>query len=261
MTKVLVTGSAGFIGYHLCRLLLAEGFEVIGLDALTDYYSVEQKKRLHQMLGQNEGFTSVIQRIEAADDLAVLCKRERPEVIIHLAAQAGVRYSLENPRAYIDTNLVGTFNVMECAREIGVRHLLMASTQASMARTPKCPIARPTRPIRRLRFMPRPKKPTRRWRIPMRISGIFRRRCFDFSRSTGRGGGPTWRPTSLPKASWKVRPIDIYNHGQMFRDFTYVEDLVRGVRLLIDAVPPGPGDAREILEGDSLSPVASVPRL
>ena len=128
--KVLITGTAGFIGFHLAKLLLAEGFIVHGFDGMTDYYDVSLKQRRHQMLLQNPNFAATEGVLEdqalfdhLADDFA-------PDVIVHLAAQAGVRYSLENPRAYLDANVIGTFNVMEAARRLGVQHLLMASTSS-----------------------------------------------------------------------------------------------------------------------------------
>src|SRR3546814_363032 len=130
MTRVLITGSAGFIGYHLAQLLLDAGFAVVGYDGLTEYYDVRLKQRRHQMLLQNSGFSAHVGMLEDHERLRALILDERPDVIVHLAAQAGVRYSLEHPRAYIDANVTGTFNVMECAHELDVRHLLMASTSS-----------------------------------------------------------------------------------------------------------------------------------
>ncbi len=130
MQTVLVTGSAGFIGFHLSQLLLDEGFRVVGLDGMTDYYDVHIKERRHQILLQNQHFIAHVGLLEDFEALRELALAELPEVIVHLAAQAGVRYSLENPRAYINANIVGTFNVMECARELRVNHLLMASTSS-----------------------------------------------------------------------------------------------------------------------------------
>ncbi len=130
MRTVLVTGSAGFIGFHLAQLLLTNGFRVFGYDSMNDYYDVRLKEKRHQILQQHEAFSSTVGRLEDFKTLKALCEAQQPDVIVHLAAQAGVRYSLENPRAYIEANIVGTFNVMECARELKVRHLLMASTSS-----------------------------------------------------------------------------------------------------------------------------------
>ena len=115
LRTVLITGSAGFIGYHLAELLLAEGFRVVGYDGLTDYYDVALKQRRHQMLLQHEHFRCEVGMLEDFDTLHALALAEKPDVIVHLAAQAGVRYSLENPRAYIDSNVVGSFNVLRLA--------------------------------------------------------------------------------------------------------------------------------------------------
>ena len=130
MQRVFVTGSAGFIGYHLCRLLLSEGFEIFGFDALTDYYDVRLKEKRHQNLLQNEKFSCEVGQLEDFELLSSVTERFNPDIVVHLAGQAGVRYSLENPRAYVDSNIVGTFNLMECARELKIKHLLMASTSS-----------------------------------------------------------------------------------------------------------------------------------
>ena len=126
MKRVLITGTAGFIGFHLAKLLLQEGFIVHGIDAMTDYYDVHLKRRRHQMLLQSPGFSATECWLEDLDKLSKLAREFKPDVIVHLAAQAGVRYSLENPRAYLDSNIVGTFNIMEIAKELQVKHLLMA---------------------------------------------------------------------------------------------------------------------------------------
>src|SRR5690554_3235479 len=128
--KALVTGTAGFIGFHLAKVLLAEGFQVHGYDGITDYYDVRLKQRRHQMLLQHPGFSATEGMLEDQKLLDRVADAFRPDVIIHLAAQAGVRYSLENPRAYLDSNVIGTFNVMEAARRLDVQHLLMASTSS-----------------------------------------------------------------------------------------------------------------------------------
>jgi len=130
MRHAYITGSAGFIGFYLSELLLQEGWSVTVLDGLTDYYDVRLKQRRLQMLGQHENFHSITAMLE--DEAAVMesVAQAKPDVIVHLAAQAGVRYSLENPRAYIESNVLGTFNLMEAAWVHGVAHLMMASTSS-----------------------------------------------------------------------------------------------------------------------------------
>ena len=128
--RILITGTAGFIGFHLAKLLLHEGFVVHGYDGMTDYYDVALKQRRHQMLLQNPNFAATEGMLEDQALFDRVADEFAPDVIVHLAAQAGVRYSLENPRAYLDSNVIGTFNVMEAARRLGVQHLLMASTSS-----------------------------------------------------------------------------------------------------------------------------------
>ncbi|SVB72362.1 uncharacterized protein METZ01_LOCUS225216, partial [marine metagenome] len=130
MTRIFITGTAGFIGFHFAKLLLEEGYRVHGFDGMTDYYDVTLKEQRHQILLQNKAFTKTESLVEEGDILWRVAEDFQPEVIVHLAAQAGVRYSLENPRAYIDSNVLGTFNVMEIAKKLGVKHLLMASTSS-----------------------------------------------------------------------------------------------------------------------------------
>src|SRR5690625_3890573 len=123
--RILITGTAGFIGFHLAKLLLAEGFNVLGYDGMPDYYDVTLKQRRHAMLLQNPNFTAIEGRLEDQALFDQVADEFTPAVIVHLAAQAGVRYSLEDPRAYLDSNVIGTFNVMEAARRLEIEHLLM----------------------------------------------------------------------------------------------------------------------------------------
>src|SRR5262249_17220866 len=128
--RVLVTGAAGFIGFHLARRLIAGGHEVTGVDGMTDYYDVTLKEAAHAILKRHNGYVGHVLMLEDGEGLARIAEEARPQVIVHLAGQAGVRYSLEHPRSYIDSNLVGTFNVMEAARVHAVRHLMLASTSS-----------------------------------------------------------------------------------------------------------------------------------
>lgn len=256
MRKVFVTGSAGFIGFHLSNLLLKEGFQVVGFDGMTDYYDVRIKERRHQMLLQNEHFSAHIGMLEDFDALRDLMLAEKPDVIVHLAAQAGVRYSLENPRAYLDANIVGTFNVMECARELAVDHLLMASTSSVYGANEEMPFDELERVETPMTFYAATKKANESmahsyahlWNLPTTM--------FRFFTVYGPWGRPDMALFKFTKGILDGTPIDIYNHGQMYRDFTFVTDLVRGIRLLIDAAPERPTTKEDIPEGDSLSPVA-----
>lgn len=256
MRKVLVTGSAGFIGFHLSMMLLNEGFAVVGFDGMTDYYDVRIKQRRHQMLLQNEHFKAHIGMLEDFDSLRDLMLEEKPEIIVHLAAQAGVRYSLENPRAYLDSNIVGTFNIMECARELGIDHLLMASTSSVYGANEDMPFDELERVETPLTFYAATKKANESmahsyahlWNLPTTM--------FRFFTVYGPWGRPDMALFKFTKGILEGTPIDIYNHGEMYRDFTYVSDLVRGIRLLIDAAPVRPESKDDIAEGDSLSPAA-----
>ena len=141
MAKVLITGGSGFIGYFLAKRLLEDGFEVIGFDALTDYYDVTLKQRRQQMLLQHPGFRAIKDRVETEGALADVVAETRPDVIVHLAAQAGVRYSIDNPRSFVESNLIGTFNLLEAVRNAPCDHLLIASTSSVYGANAKLPYA------------------------------------------------------------------------------------------------------------------------
>ncbi len=256
MRSVLVTGSAGFIGYHLCQLLLDQGFRVTGYDGMTDYYDVTLKQRRHQMLAQNAHFTAHEAMLEDAVRLNDVCEAEQPDIIVHLAAQAGVRYSLENPRAYVDANLEGTFNVMECARELSVDHLLMASTSSVYGAAEAMPFREVQPTDHPLTLYAATKKANEAmahayahlWNLPTTM--------FRFFTVYGPWGRPDMALFKFTRGILSGEPIDIYNNGDMQRDFTYVADLVRGIRLLFDCPPLRPESAAEIADGDTLSPDA-----
>ncbi|WP_299784519.1 NAD-dependent epimerase/dehydratase family protein [uncultured Roseobacter sp.] len=256
MQKVLITGTAGFIGYHLAAILIQEGITVHGFDGLTDYYDVRLKQRRHQMLSQSPHFSMTEAMLEDTDAFAAVAERFQPDVIVHLAGQAGVRYSLENPRAYLDSNITGTFNVMEAARSLGVQHLLMASTSSVYGANEQMPFVETDKADTPLTFYAATKKANEAmahsyahlWGLPTTM--------FRFFTVYGPWGRPDMALFKFVDAILDHRPIDIYNHGEMYRDFTYVGDLARGIRLLMDAVPERPESPDEIVAGDSLSPVA-----
>ncbi len=256
MRTIMVTGSAGFIGFHLCKLLLDEGFRVVGFDAMNDYYDVRLKERRHQILQQYDRFSCTVGMLEDFEALQSLCNTQQPDIIIHLAAQAGVRYSLDNPRAYINTNVLGTFNVMECARALKVEHLLMASTSSVYGANEEMPYSEMQKTDHQMTIYAATKKAgeamahsyAHLWNLPTTM--------FRFFTVYGPWGRPDMAYFKFTDAILKDRPIDVYNHGNMYRDFTYVGDLVWGIRLLIDAVPERQKSSKDIPQGDSLSPVA-----
>lgn len=253
--KILITGTAGFIGFHLAKLLLAEGFRVQGYDGMTDYYDVALKRRRHALLLQSPHFSALEGMLEDQARFDAMADEFKPDVIVHLAAQAGVRYSLENPRAYLDANVIGTFNVMEAARRLKIKHLLMASTSSVYGANSEMPFTETERADTQLSIYAATKKANESmahayahlWGLPTTM--------FRFFTVYGTWGRPDLALYKFVDAILDDRPIDIYNHGGMYRDFTYVDDLVRAIHLLIDAVPERPADGI-VFEGDSLSPVA-----
>lgn len=253
MRRVFITGTAGFIGFHLSQLLLEEGFLVQGYDALTDYYDVGLKKARHAILARSNAFQAEIAKLEDMDRLQSAYRAFRPDIVIHLAGQAGVRYSLENPRSYVDTNVVGTFNLLECVREFGAQHLLIASTSSVYGGNTEMPFRETQRADSPLTVYAATKKAGEAmahayaslWNIPTT--------AFRFFTVYGPWGRPDMALFKFTEAILSGRPIDVYNNGDMYRDFTYVGDLVKAVRLLID-VPPERG--APVCPEDSLSPSA-----
>lgn len=254
--RIFVTGTAGFIGFHLARLLLGEGHEVHGFDGMTDYYDVRLKQRRQQILLQSPGFRTTEAMLEDREALDRAVDACAPEVIVHLAGQAGVRYSLEAPRAYIDANVTGSFHVNEAARRHKVRHLLMASTSSVYGANTDMPYAETDKADTQLTIYAATKKASESVAHAYAHLYDVPTTMFRFFTVYGPWGRPDMAHFKFVSAILEGRPIDVYNHGEMYRDFTYVDDLVRAIRLLIDAAPERPATPEDIAEGDSLSPVA-----
>ena len=233
----LVTGSAGFIGFHLSKKLLEEGWRVIGLDCMSDYYDVSLKEQRESILLQNLSYKSIHEKVEKPKFLIDLFKAERPDIVIHLAAQAGVRNSIDNPRAYLDSNISGTFELLEAARAFPPKHMLLASTSSAYGASGDMPYKETVRADHQMSFYAATKKSTENmahsyahlFNLPITI--------FRFFTVYGPWGRPDMALFKFTKSILNGDAIDVYNHGDMSRDFTYIDDLVNGMNLLIDAIP------------------------
>jgi len=256
--RVFVTGTAGFIGFHLANRLLELGHFVDGFDGMTPYYDVALKRERHAILERSNGFRAHIAMLEDMDALTRAVDIAAPDVIVHLAAQAGVRYSLENPRAYVDANLIGAFNLLELVRERKPKHFLLASTSSVYGANPTVPFVENERADHPLTLYAATKKAgegmahsyAHLWALPTT--------AFRFFTVYGPWGRPDMALYKFVDAIENDRPIDIYNHGNMERDFTYIDDLVEAIVRLIDCPPPpaDKGREREGAEDIGLSPVA-----
>lgn len=257
MMRVIVTGAAGFIGYHLCELLLSEGHQVVGVDSHNDYYDPTLKQSREEKLFARPGYHGVRGKVETQGLLAGLFAEHRPEAVVHLAAQAGVRYSIENPRAYVEANLMGSFELLEAARAHPPRHLLMASTSSVYGANTKMPYRETDKVDTQMSFYAATKKSNEVMAHSYAHLFGLPITMFRFFTVYGPWGRPDMAPYLFTSAIMEGRPIKVFNHGDMRRDFTYVGDLVWAIRLLIDAPPRGPESNADFEPGDSLSHVAS----
>jgi UDP-glucuronate 4-epimerase len=234
--RFLVTGAAGFIGYHTAQKLLARGDEVIGLDNLNPYYDVRLKEARLARLEGRPGFSFVKIGLEDRDRMASFFSERRPERVIHLAAQAGVRYSLENPNAYIDSNLTGFATILEGCRHSGIEHLVFASSSSVYGANQSLPFRVEHNVDHPLSLYAATKKANELmahtyahlYRLP--VTGLR------FFTVYGPWGRPDMALFRFVAAILEDRPIDIYNHGHHARDFTYIDDVVEGVVRTADRI-------------------------
>jgi UDP-glucuronate 4-epimerase len=252
--KIFLTGSSGFIGFHLSKKLLDRGHSVHGFDSMNNYYDVKLKKARFQILNKYKKFSFTKGKIENQKILSNSILKFKPKIIIHLAAQAGVRYSIEKPRVYLDSNITGTYNIIELAKKVNVKHLLIASSSSVYGANKKLPFKEIDKTETQLSIYAATKKSTESiahaysniWKIPITMLRIFT--------VYGPWGRPDMALFKFTKGIINKKKIDIYNRGKMYRDFTFIDDIVDGIYKLINKAP----NLKQLgkIKNDSLSPVA-----
>jgi len=245
--SALITGAAGFIGFHLSKRLLEDGYRVLGFDNLNDYYDPNLKFARLEILKGFPGFSFFKTDLADSDGLARLFKDNPVDVVVNLAAQAGVRYSLTNPQAYVESNLVGFVNILECCRHHDVKHLVFASSSSVYGANTNMPFSVHDNVDHPVSLYAASKKSNEL--MAHTYSHLFDLPCtgLRFFTVYGPWGRPDMALFLFTKAILEGRPIDVFNHGKMKRDFTYIDDIVEGVvrvmRHLPDSNPDWTGDA------------------
>jgi len=252
--KIIVTGSSGFIGFHVSKKLLESGNKVHGVDSMNNYYDVNLKKARLNILKKYKNFSFSKTKIENKKNLDLAFKKFKPVVVIHLAAQAGVRYSIEKPRVYLDSNITGTYNIIEISKTLNVKHLIMASSSSVYGANKKIPFKEIDKTETQMSIYAATKKSNESmahaysniWKVPITMVRFFT--------VYGPWGRPDMALFKFTKGILNNKKIDIYNNGKMFRDFTYIDDIVSGINLLIRKVPNRNQLGK--YKDDSLSPIA-----
>ncbi|WP_440923128.1 NAD-dependent epimerase/dehydratase family protein [Candidatus Pelagibacter sp.] len=252
--KIIVTGSSGFIGFHVSKKLLESGKKVHGVDSMNNYYDVNLKKARLSILKKYKNFSFSKAKIEDKKNLDKAFKKFKPVVVIHLAAQAGVRYSIEKPRVYLDSNITGTYNIIEISKKLNVKHLIMASSSSVYGANKKIPFKEIDKTETQMSIYAATKKSNESmahaysniWKVPITMVRFFT--------VYGPWGRPDMALFKFTKGILNNKKIDIYNNGKMYRDFTYIDDIVSGINLLIKKVP----NTKQLgkYKNDSLSPIA-----
>ena len=237
MRKILVTGAAGFIGFHLSRRLLGGDNEVVGLDNLNPYYDVTLKEARLSLLEKDGAFRFIRADIADRQAVAALFAKERPEIVVNLAAQAGVRYSLKNPHAYVESNIVGFMNILEGCRHHHVRHLVYASSSSVYGANTRMPFSVHDNVDHPLSLYAATKKANEL--MAHAYAALYGLPCtgLRFFTVYGPWGRPDMALFLFTRAILEGRPIDVFNEGRMERDFTYIDDIVEGVARIMDRIP------------------------
>lgn len=226
---ILVTGAAGFIGFHLCQKLLAQGESVVGLDSMNDYYDVTLKYARLAILEKQQHF--IFEKLDIADKagMQAVFKRHSIKKVVNLAAQAGVRYSIENPDVYVSSNLIGFVNLLECCRHHSIEHLIFASTSSAYGANTKQPFDESQNVDHPMALYAATKRANEL--MAHSYASLFKLPCtgLRFFTVYGPWGRPDMALFKFTKNILAGKPIDVYNHGKMIRDFTYVDDIVEGI--------------------------------
>ena len=254
--KILITGSSGFIGFHLSKLLLEKGLQVVGIDNMNDYYDQQLKEDRLKQLKERENFSFFQIDLKDKENLDELFKKEKFDYVINLAAQAGVRYSITNPYAYVDSNLIGFINILEACRKYPIKHLLYASSSSVYGGNKVAPFSTEHNVDHPVSLYAATKKSnelmahtySHLYKIP--TTGLR------FFTVYGPWGRPDMAYFSFTKDILEAKEIKVFNHGKMERDFTYIDDIVNGIYKLLDKVPRGNDDWDESKDklSDSFAP-------
>lgn len=243
-SKVILTGAAGFIGSHLAKRLLETGVEVVGIDNINDYYDVSLKYHRLSLLEEYENFTFIRCDISNKDELNRIFEEHKADVVINLAAQAGVRYSIENPQVYIDSNVIGFFNILEACRNNPVKHLVYASSSSVYGNSDKVPFSVDDRVDNPISLYAATKKSNEL--MAYTYSHLFGIPAtgLRFFTVYGPAGRPDMAYFSFTKKILAGEPINLFNYGELERDFTYIDDIVEGIMNIIPTVPEERNGAR-----------------
>jgi len=252
--KIFITGSSGFIGFHAAKKFLDKGNKVCGFDSMNNYYDVGLKRSRLSILKKYKNFSFTKGNIENQKILNNSILKFKPSIIVHLAAQAGVRYSIENPDAYLNSNILGTFNIIKIANKIKVKHLIIGSSSSVYGANKKFPFQETDKTDLQVSFYAATKKSSESlahsysslWKLPITMLRFFT--------VYGPWGRPDMAYFKFTKKILKGQKIDIYNKGKMYRDFTYIDDIVDGIYKLLNKIPSL--SSKKKFKNDSLSPVA-----